>query len=115
MLLSLPTWVIHLMTVSEWLAAILLLRRYAARIERPALAGFAYAMLPHLFGGLAILGFHQTVFLCLAGGGWRSLRRRGAGQGHTSGGDAGARGHSGSAAVLLLGRGCRSPTAVTQS
>ncbi len=60
MLLSLPTWIIHLMTVSEWLAAILLLRRYAARIERPALAGFAYAMLPHLFGGLAILGFHLS-------------------------------------------------------
>ncbi len=60
MLLSVPTWIKHLLTVSEWLAAILLLRRYAARIEHPALAGFAYAMLPHLFGGFAILGFHLS-------------------------------------------------------
>lgn len=35
MLLSVPTWMIHLLTVSEWLAAILLLRRYAIRIDRP--------------------------------------------------------------------------------
>ncbi|MCF7979440.1 MAG: DUF2499 domain-containing protein [Chromatiaceae bacterium] len=60
MLLSVPTWIIHLLTVSEWLAAILLFRRYAIRIERPRLRWFAYAMIPHLLAGLAVLGFHLS-------------------------------------------------------
>lgn len=60
MLLSLPTWIIHLLTVSEWLAAIVLIRRYALRIERPRLALFALAMIPHLVGGLLILSFHAS-------------------------------------------------------
>lgn len=60
MLLSVPTWIIHLLTVSEWLAAILLFRRYAMRIERPRLQWFAYAMIPHLLGGMAVLGFHLS-------------------------------------------------------
>lgn len=60
MLLSIPTWIIHLLTVSEWLAAILFFRRYAIRIERPRLQLFAYSMVPHLFGGLSILGFHLS-------------------------------------------------------
>jgi hypothetical protein len=58
MLLSLPTWIIHLLTVSEWLAAILLIRRYAIAIERPRLELFAFAMIPHLIGGLFVLAFH---------------------------------------------------------
>ncbi len=60
MLLSAPTWIIHLLTVSEWGVAILLLRRYAIRIERPRLCWFAYAMIPHLLAGLAVLGFHLS-------------------------------------------------------
>jgi len=60
MLLSVPTWIIHLLTVSEWGIAILLLRRYAIRIERSRLRWFAYAMIPHLLAGLAILGFHLS-------------------------------------------------------
>ena len=60
MLLSLPTWIIHLLTVSEWLAAILLIRRYALRIGRPGLRIFAYAMLPHLAAGLLVLAFHAS-------------------------------------------------------
>ncbi|MBK5939466.1 hypothetical protein CCR96_09430 [Halochromatium roseum] len=60
MLLSVPTWIIHLLTVSEWCAAILLLRRYAIRIERRRLRWFAYAMIPHLLAGLAVLGFHLS-------------------------------------------------------
>lgn len=60
MLLSLPTWIIHLLTVSEWLAAILLLRRYATRAGRPRLRWLAAAMLPHLLGGMAVLGFHLS-------------------------------------------------------
>jgi hypothetical protein len=60
MLLSLPTWIIHLLTVTEWLAAIVLIRAYALRIERPRLRLFAYAMLPHLLGGLLVLAFHAS-------------------------------------------------------
>jgi len=60
MLLSIPTWIIHLLTVTEWLAAIVLFRRYAATIDRPRLAVFALAMIPHLIGGLAVLGFHLS-------------------------------------------------------
>ena len=60
MLLSIPTWIIHLLTVSEWLAALLLIRRYGMRIGRPGLRLFAAAMLPHLVGGLLILAFHAS-------------------------------------------------------
>ncbi|MCG6943586.1 MAG: DUF2499 domain-containing protein [Thiohalocapsa sp.] len=60
MLLSVPTWLIHLLTVSEWLAAILLIHRYAVRIGRPRLRLFAYAMIPHLCAGLLVLSFHAS-------------------------------------------------------
>ena len=56
MLLSLPTWISHLLTVSEGLAVILLFRRYAICIGRLRLQWFAYAMIPHLLGGIAALG-----------------------------------------------------------
>jgi hypothetical protein len=60
MLLSLPTAIIHLLTVSEWLAAVLLLRRYAIVAGFPRLRVFAYAMLPHLVAGLLVLSFHAS-------------------------------------------------------
>jgi hypothetical protein len=60
MLLSVPTWGIHLLTVSEWFAAIVLIRRYALRIGHARLALFAYAMIPHLVGGLLVLSFHAS-------------------------------------------------------
>ncbi|NBC13453.1 MAG: DUF2499 domain-containing protein [Gammaproteobacteria bacterium] len=60
MLLSIPTWIIHLLTVSEWLAALLLIHRYGVRIARPGLRLFAVAMLPHLVGGLLVLAFHAS-------------------------------------------------------
>ncbi|WPL12335.1 DUF3593 domain-containing protein [Thiorhodovibrio litoralis] len=60
MLLSLPTAIIHLLTVSEWLAAILLLRRYAVVAGFPRLKVFAHAMLPHLVAGLLVLSFHAS-------------------------------------------------------
>jgi hypothetical protein len=60
MLLSIPTWIIHLLTVSEWLTAILLIRRYAAAIAHPRLPLFALAMIPHLIGGLLVLAFHLS-------------------------------------------------------
>ncbi|ESQ15302.1 MAG: DUF3593 domain-containing protein [Thiohalocapsa sp. PB-PSB1] len=60
MLLSLPTWIIHLLTVSEWFAAILFIHRYGSRAQRPQLRWFAYAMIPHLCAGLMLLGFHAS-------------------------------------------------------
>ena len=60
MLLSIPTWIIHLLTVTEWLAAIVLIRRYAVAIENRRLQLFALAMIPHLLGGLMILAFHLS-------------------------------------------------------
>ncbi|NBC49049.1 MAG: DUF2499 domain-containing protein [Gammaproteobacteria bacterium] len=60
MLLSLPTWIIHLLTVSEWTAAMVLLDRYGRAIDRRPLRVFALCMLPHLLGGLAILVFHVS-------------------------------------------------------
>lgn len=58
MLLSLPTWIIHLLTVSEWFAAMLLFARYGRAIDSAALRVFALCMLPHLLAGMTILLFH---------------------------------------------------------
>ncbi|WP_200234791.1 DUF2499 domain-containing protein [Thiohalocapsa halophila] len=58
--MSIPTWIIHLLTVSEWLTALLLIHRYGVRIARPGLRLFAVAMLPHLVGGLLVLAFHAS-------------------------------------------------------
>lgn len=60
MLLSLPTWLIHLFSVSEWLVAILLIRRRGIMLARPELRMFANCMIPHLLGGIAILLFHLS-------------------------------------------------------
>jgi hypothetical protein len=58
MLLSAPTWIIHLLTVSEWFAAILLFARYGRAIDSAPLRLFALCMVPHLLAGLSILLFH---------------------------------------------------------
>ncbi|MBK5968503.1 MULTISPECIES: DUF3593 domain-containing protein [Thiorhodovibrio] len=60
MLLSLPTAIIHLLTVSEWLAALLFFHRYAVVAGFPQVRRFAYAMLPHLAAGLMVLSFHAS-------------------------------------------------------
>ncbi|SRR6056297_63928 len=58
MLLSVPTWIIHLLTVSEWFAAIVLFARYGRAIDSRPLRLFALCMVPHLLAGLSILLFH---------------------------------------------------------
>lgn len=58
MLLSLPTWIIHILTVSEWLIAIVLFERYARVIGSAPLRRFAFCMLPHLLAGGAMLLYH---------------------------------------------------------
>jgi hypothetical protein len=60
MLLSIPTWIIHLLTVSEWLAAMLLFERYGRSIGSARLRLFALCMLPHLVAGGSILLFHAS-------------------------------------------------------
>ncbi|MBV5308751.1 DUF2499 domain-containing protein [Chromatium okenii] len=60
MLLSLPTWFIHLFTVTEWGAAIGLFWHYGTLIQRRELHVFAVCMMPHLIGGLLILLFHLS-------------------------------------------------------
>lgn len=54
MLLSLPTWLIHILTISEWFTAMLLFYRDGHRIQRLELKRFALCVIPHLFGGLCI-------------------------------------------------------------
>ncbi len=58
MLLSLPTWIIHILTVSEWLVALVLFERYGRAINSPQLRVFALCMVPHLFAGASMLLFH---------------------------------------------------------
>jgi hypothetical protein len=60
MLLSWPTWAIHLFTVTEWAVAMGLFWRYGRLIRRPELQVFAVCMGPHLMSGLLILGFHLS-------------------------------------------------------
>jgi hypothetical protein len=60
MLLSLPTWIIHVLTVSEWLVAIVLFERYGRAISSAALRRFALCMLPHLSAGACMLLFHAS-------------------------------------------------------
>ncbi|SDX32784.1 Protein of unknown function [Allochromatium warmingii] len=57
-LLSGPTWIIHLLTVSEWAIAMGIFWRYGQVLQRAELQIFALCMGPHLLSGLLILGFH---------------------------------------------------------
>jgi hypothetical protein len=58
MLLSLPTWIIHILTVSEWLVAIILFARYGRAIDSTPLRLFALCMVPHFIAGAAMLLYH---------------------------------------------------------
>jgi hypothetical protein len=58
MLLSWPTWAIHLFTVTEWGVAMGLFWRYGQLIGRRELQVFAVCMGPHLMSGLLVLSFH---------------------------------------------------------
>lgn len=60
MLLSWPTWLIHLLTVTEWGTAMWLFWRQGQLLGRRELRVFALCMTPHLFAGLSILLFHAS-------------------------------------------------------
>lgn len=60
MLLSIPTWIVHLSSMIEWGLAALLLYRYGAQIGRADVKRFALLMLPHWAGGWCVILFHLT-------------------------------------------------------
>ena len=97
--LSIPTWFIHLTTLVEWLAAIILISRLSVVTGNKAYNILALAMLPNLASAMAAITWHiydnpQTlkglvVFqaaltmignCCLAGASWNLVRTEGGNQ-----------------------------------
>ncbi len=60
MLLSIPTWIIHISSMIEWGFATLLLYRYGQTLRREDIKKFALLMLPHWAGGWCVIAFHLT-------------------------------------------------------
>ncbi len=60
MLLSIPTWIVHISSMIEWGLAALLLYRYGNLIGRNDIKKFALLMLPHWAGGWCVIAFHLT-------------------------------------------------------
>ncbi|HEY9647520.1 MAG TPA: DUF2499 domain-containing protein [Chroococcidiopsis sp.] len=56
--LSLPTWIIHILSVGEWITAIGLVWVYADIRQNPAWKGMAIAMLPALGSALCVCTWH---------------------------------------------------------
>lgn len=56
--LSLPTWIVHVSSVIEWVAAILLIWQYAELSQRPAWKGLSFAMLPALVSAMCACTWH---------------------------------------------------------
>ncbi len=56
--LSIPTWLIHISSVIEWIAAISLVGAYAQVTQRPAWFTLSYAMLPALVSAMCACTWH---------------------------------------------------------
>ncbi|MBI4781721.1 MAG: DUF2499 domain-containing protein [Oscillatoriophycideae cyanobacterium NC_groundwater_1537_Pr4_S-0.65um_50_18] len=56
--LSIPTWIIHLLSVFEWTAAIWLVWIYADVSQNRIWKGFAMAMLPALASAICVCTWH---------------------------------------------------------
>lgn len=56
--LSIPTWVIHISSVIEWIFAIWLVWTYSEVSQRPAWRGLAIAMLPALVSAMCACTWH---------------------------------------------------------
>ena len=56
--LSLPTWVIHISSVLEWIAAISLVWTYAQRTGKTAWYALSYGMLPALISAMCACTWH---------------------------------------------------------
>lgn len=60
MLLSIPTWIVHLSSMVEWGLAILFLYRHGVELGRHDIQKFALLMLPHWVGGWCVIIYHLT-------------------------------------------------------
>ncbi len=56
--LSLPTWMIHVSSVLEWIAAIALVWRYAEVSERSHWRALSWGMLPSLVSAMCACTWH---------------------------------------------------------
>ncbi|MEM9137621.1 MAG: DUF2499 domain-containing protein [Cyanobacteria bacterium P01_F01_bin.42] len=56
--LSLPTWVIHISSVIEWISAILLIWQYGGLTQNIAWRWFAIAMFPALVSAMCACTWH---------------------------------------------------------
>lgn len=56
--LSIPTWIIHISSVLEWLVAIGLVARFAQVIHNPAWRALAWGMLPSLASAMCACTWH---------------------------------------------------------
>ncbi|MBE9029964.1 DUF2499 domain-containing protein [filamentous cyanobacterium LEGE 11480] len=56
--LSIPTWVIHISSVIEWIAAIVLIWQFATVTQRPAWRALSWGMLPALISAMCACTWH---------------------------------------------------------
>jgi CDP-diglyceride synthetase len=56
--LSIPTWIIHVSSVIEWIAAIWLIWTYGEVTNNRAWRGFSWAMLPALLSAMCACTWH---------------------------------------------------------
>ncbi|NDJ16095.1 DUF2499 domain-containing protein [Myxacorys almedinensis] len=56
--LSIPTWVIHVSSVIEWIAAIVLIWRYAEVSGDPTWRALSFGMLPALVSAMCACTWH---------------------------------------------------------
>jgi Protein of unknown function (DUF2499) len=56
--LSIPTWVIHISSVIEWIVAIGLIWQFAAVTHRPAWRSLCWGMLPALISAMCACTWH---------------------------------------------------------
>ncbi|EFA70731.1 conserved hypothetical protein [Cylindrospermopsis raciborskii CS-505] len=56
--LSIPTWIIHISSVIEWVVAISLIWKYGELTQNHSWRGFALAMIPALISALSACTWH---------------------------------------------------------
>lgn len=56
--LSLPTWIIHILSVTEWTVAIWLVWSYGKALRNRLWQGFAIAMIPALISAICVCTWH---------------------------------------------------------
>jgi hypothetical protein len=56
--LSIPTWVIHISSVIEWIVAIILIWQFADITHRPAWRSLSWGMLPALISAMCACTWH---------------------------------------------------------